>query len=380
MDKSLQIRVGWVIISFLIGFAFPLAFALSAFLAFTIYSDLSDSVAPQTRISNTNIGDNLYQENSLEGFRAKCESPAETAFLDAMIKAFNLTPKDSHLEGEGLSLRMQVPVHRYRVDFLVDERLVVEIDGAAWHSSREAIQRDRIRDAYLKGAGYYVLRIAAKIPLFKPQMISSLVIQAREDMQKEISNKSRHKSELRKEILKPKNLISSVNTTLNAFSESLDTILEKAEKHQIIALGKNEADLIWFELRDRANMLLSHSKVMLEQEERVSRLDEQSQILFQSTLNAMLVKVEENKISNTEISSSAKLSFAENLEKANYLFSELRNSINNIVDTEAKEYRMVGMDKSYKEYKSFVQSINSEIAKDEKLAERFTMEWRKKLF
>jgi len=39
------------------------------------------------------------------------------------------------------------------------ERLIVEVDGWAYHSSREAFERDRRKDAALQAAGYRVVRI-----------------------------------------------------------------------------------------------------------------------------------------------------------------------------------------------------------------------------
>ena len=70
----------------------------------------------------------------------------EISFLNAMVAAFELTPVNGRLKGEGLTLQMQVPVMSYRLDFLIDDRLVVEVDGARWHSSPEAIERDAERD------------------------------------------------------------------------------------------------------------------------------------------------------------------------------------------------------------------------------------------
>lgn len=40
------------------------------------------------------------------------------------------------------------------------ERLVVEVDGFAFHSTRAAFERDRRRDAVLQLAGYRVLRLS----------------------------------------------------------------------------------------------------------------------------------------------------------------------------------------------------------------------------
>jgi very-short-patch-repair endonuclease len=48
----------------------------------------------------------------------------------------------------------------YEVDFLWRrERLVVELDGYAYHSSRAAFERDRLRDAELQADGLKVMRV-----------------------------------------------------------------------------------------------------------------------------------------------------------------------------------------------------------------------------
>jgi very-short-patch-repair endonuclease len=48
----------------------------------------------------------------------------------------------------------------FEVDFLwPDERVIVEVDGFAFHSTRAAFERDRVRDRALQTAGYTVLRI-----------------------------------------------------------------------------------------------------------------------------------------------------------------------------------------------------------------------------
>ena len=52
------------------------------------------------------------------------------------------------------------PSTGYEVDFLWSaQRLVVETDGYAFHSSRGAFERDRRRDRQLQAQGYVVLRI-----------------------------------------------------------------------------------------------------------------------------------------------------------------------------------------------------------------------------
>jgi very-short-patch-repair endonuclease len=50
--------------------------------------------------------------------------------------------------------------HGYEVDLLwPTQRLIVEVDGYAFHSSRHAFERDRLKDARLQAAGYRVIRV-----------------------------------------------------------------------------------------------------------------------------------------------------------------------------------------------------------------------------
>jgi len=61
----------------------------------------------------------------------------------------------------GLQITRQVRVPGVgRVDFRIGPRLVVEIDGASYHTDPEAFQRDRHRDAQLSALGYRVLRFS----------------------------------------------------------------------------------------------------------------------------------------------------------------------------------------------------------------------------
>lgn len=52
---------------------------------------------------------------------------------------------------------------RYRVDFLLkDARLVVELDGHDYHSTREQLEKDAVRQRYLSRAGYTVIRFTGR--------------------------------------------------------------------------------------------------------------------------------------------------------------------------------------------------------------------------
>lgn len=57
-----------------------------------------------------------------------------------------------------LRFSIQHQIGRWRVDFLIGNCLVVEIDGFAYHSDVEAFARDREKDRYLQERGYTVLR------------------------------------------------------------------------------------------------------------------------------------------------------------------------------------------------------------------------------
>ena len=102
-------------------------------------------------------------------FRA-CESPAEIAFLKAMIARYRLKPKKGVLVAPGIKLEMQKPISRYRADFVLNDRLVVEIDGARWHGSPEAKARDAKRDREMQAMRFEVLRIPAKTVFRTPKI------------------------------------------------------------------------------------------------------------------------------------------------------------------------------------------------------------------
>ena len=60
-------------------------------------------------------------------------------------------------------------VEGYEVDLLWRrERLIVEVDGYAYHSTRQAFERDRARDAALQAAGYRVVRLTWRQIAYEP--------------------------------------------------------------------------------------------------------------------------------------------------------------------------------------------------------------------
>jgi very-short-patch-repair endonuclease len=73
----------------------------------------------------------------------------------------------------GLPLpRANARLRRYEVDFVwPEQRLVVEVDGYAYHATRRAFERDRARDAALTAAGYTVLRVTWRQLVDSPEAV-----------------------------------------------------------------------------------------------------------------------------------------------------------------------------------------------------------------
>ena len=96
-------------------------------------------------------------------YRALCESPAESRLLDALVERANLIPADGDRTLVGLiKLEVQVHLENFRVDFVVDDNLIIEVDGRAYHSDSDRFENDRYRDQALLLAGYRTLRFPAK--------------------------------------------------------------------------------------------------------------------------------------------------------------------------------------------------------------------------
>ena len=52
---------------------------------------------------------------------------------------------------------------RYRVDFILkDARLIIELDGHEYHSTKEQLEKDAVRQRYLSRAGYTVIRFTGR--------------------------------------------------------------------------------------------------------------------------------------------------------------------------------------------------------------------------
>lgn len=63
-----------------------------------------------------------------------------------------------HFKRLRLKFATQVWIGKWPCDFLIGDRLVIEIDGFEYHSKQEDFGRDRVKDRELQWQGYIVLR------------------------------------------------------------------------------------------------------------------------------------------------------------------------------------------------------------------------------
>jgi very-short-patch-repair endonuclease len=75
--------------------------------------------------------------------------------------------------------RVNSRVEGLEVDFLwAEKRLLVEVDGFAFHGDREAFDRDRDRDAALVAAGYRVIRVTWRQLVDEPMVVVARIARA----------------------------------------------------------------------------------------------------------------------------------------------------------------------------------------------------------
>lgn len=80
------------------------------------------------------------------------------------------------LRALGIPYRSQVHIDNVgRVDLLIGDRLVLELDGREWHTSEAAFAEDRRRDLILNERGYYVLRLTYAQVMFEWPRVESLI-------------------------------------------------------------------------------------------------------------------------------------------------------------------------------------------------------------
>lgn len=76
------------------------------------------------------------------------------AFIDESVNPDNIL--DCSLE-----IKEQVEVGPYRIDFLINDKYAIEIDGHGYHSTKEQRSNDYCRERYLIKCGFIVIRYMA---------------------------------------------------------------------------------------------------------------------------------------------------------------------------------------------------------------------------
>lgn len=83
------------------------------------------------------------------------------ACVDARAESGTETLVRLGLRSRRIAVRSQVEMAGIgRVDLLVGDRLVIEVDGREWHDTKSAFESDRRRDAALVARGYVVMRFS----------------------------------------------------------------------------------------------------------------------------------------------------------------------------------------------------------------------------
>lgn len=100
------------------------------------------------------------------GIDGTCESGIETIFWLRMRRHRLPTTRQVRFPGLG------------RVDFLLGERLVVEVDGQEFHDTESSFEKDRQRDATLSTFGYRVLRFSYHLVLNEWPLVEAAVLAA----------------------------------------------------------------------------------------------------------------------------------------------------------------------------------------------------------
>lgn len=318
---NLPFRLILTIILILGGFAFPILFFLAALVGWSLIHDFWNQ--PQeidawfTRRWTAGPDDPNWKNY----FLSFCESPAETAFLEAMISNYNLIPKEGILHGNGITLDLQVKITPYRADFVVNNSLIIEIDGATYHSSQEAIQRDKIRDEFMQALGFSVLRIPARIVFSSPnEALKQVSTSITEHSQVQSVSKDRSYKKERKNF--------SFLQTLESINIAMEDINSTINKRQTIEKEtKKFSDIFHIEkLAIEHAISLAISKI--KKDEYISSLSEKDRELYflgEAELQEVL-----NKSTNTP-ASNLTLSIPVILQTAPHSDPEINDAINNAI-------------------------------------------------
>jgi len=102
---------------------------------------------------------------------------ASLALVDALSESGIETLARVRLRAIGLDPRVQVAVASgVRVDLMLNDSLVIELDGRETHTGVEYFERDRQRDAVLNAAGYRVLHFSYRQVMYDWASVESTIL------------------------------------------------------------------------------------------------------------------------------------------------------------------------------------------------------------
>jgi very-short-patch-repair endonuclease len=111
-----------------------------------------------------------------------CQSKPEQLLLHSLISVGQLRPSGERGKFSGsFVLELQATIKtstwlRFHCDFLIDGKLIIEVDGHKYHSDRLTHVRDRQRDRIVKREGYETLRFAAVEVLDDPDHVAHEIV------------------------------------------------------------------------------------------------------------------------------------------------------------------------------------------------------------
>lgn len=120
----------------------------------------------QRRLLTRNVLEQVLRESPRGRRILKLVDPRAESGIETVVRLA--------LHRRGIRSKPQVVVAEVgRVDFLVGERLVLEVDGFEWHGDRVAFERDRARDRELVRRGYAVMRVTYRQALGEIDAVAS---------------------------------------------------------------------------------------------------------------------------------------------------------------------------------------------------------------
>lgn len=205
-------------------------------------------------------------ENWLDDYLSECESPAEEVLLRAIVNEYALLPDSGMLNGEGLVLQLQVDKGAYRVDFLANGWLVIEVDGAEYHTSPEQLVRDNSRDRYLESLGHTVLRVVAKVLFHQPEKALSDIRSALAVGRKQNSPPLNQAPVVQPLRPRPTNVFSAFSRGVEAVGDAAKQINDFADRARAIQRATGVGEKIFSEEKRSINsaMEIASSKMSLE--------------------------------------------------------------------------------------------------------------------